>query len=133
MTATKTAGQQLADELRRYYNIGPRTRWNRRNAIGIHLTRADILNGINNAVTMPGSYSQHHTTLVQPGRPAVLAWWKLTDDYRINPVLCTTLLAMKPWDFTAYLGRMVDTGHTNNGQFEIWFGTERDRLAQAGA
>lgn len=129
--ATKTTGQHVADELRRYFHASSRTRWNRRNQIGITLTRSDILEHIHLALTMPGYSNEQHTDLIRPVFYAVQSWWKHIESGRADSVLCWKLQELSPWAFCAYLGRMVDTGHNCTGQFEVWFKTERDALRVA--
>jgi hypothetical protein len=115
--ATKTAGQQLATELRAYFGIGTRTRRRRDDRNLITEMLRDLLdNGF-----YPGIHGPERTEILRPGFAVALAWGKHVDGYRIDGVLRAELDKLSPWQFANLLGRMVDAGVTNNGEGERFF------------
>lgn len=120
-TATKTTGQALADELRRYFRIGTRTR--RYRTVSGYRTdlHADMIEALHFAATMPGYYSENTHNLLRPGFGAHLSWAKHVDGHRINSVLRWRLGEMTPYQLAGLLGRMVDAGVTNAGEGERFF------------
>lgn len=120
-TATKTAGQELADELRRYFRVGTRTR--RYRTVRGHRTdlHADMIEAINLACTMPGYYTERTEKPLRVAGGVYLSWLKHVGGYRIDGMLRLRLTQMSPWQLADLLGRMVDAGITNVGEGEQFF------------
>ncbi|GGM27587.1 hypothetical protein GCM10011608_10510 [Micromonospora sonchi] len=116
-TATKTAGQELANTLRRYFKVGTRTR-RYRNGSDLH---EQMLEALQLASQYPGYYSERTEKPLRAGFGVWLAYTKHVGGYRINGVLRRRITEMSPYQFAAFLGRMVDAGVTNAGQGEVFF------------
>jgi hypothetical protein len=128
-----TAGQRFTNELRAMFKIGPRSRWYRKRR-GEVLARAEVAARVRTSLSFPGYDDERRTAILAAARPALDAWAKHVDGYRIDPSLISALTVdSSPWQWTAYLGRMVDSGCTNVGEFETWFNAQarelRDRRA----
>lgn len=114
---TKTAGQQLAAELRRMFSIGTRTRRARKGQRLIPTILYELCANVQYA----GCNSPERTAILRPGFPVSLAWSKHVDGCRIDGFLHSRFDRMTPYQFCALLGRMVDAGVTNNGEGERFF------------
>jgi hypothetical protein len=126
-----TAGQNLTAELRTWLRIGPRTRWYRKDR-GITLTTDRVIERIWETIALyPGIESEARTAALKPAHAAMCAWFKHVNGYRIDPMVRREITEQSPWKFTEYLGRMVDSGCTNSGQFEVWFAAQRPQLVNA--
>lgn len=125
MTHTATAGQKFTSEIRTMFHIGPRTRWYRSEKFGEVLNREQVLERAFAAINYPGYDDQRRTAILNKAHAAMLAWVKHVEGYRIDPVLRREVTEQSPWEWTAYLGRMVDSGCTNVGEFERWFAGQR--------
>ena len=112
-----TTGQAVTATLRKYMTIGTRTR---RYARGED-RNATMVDYLTYASTDPGYFAQATEDALSPARYAVSAYQKHVGGYRINPVTSARIRNMTPWQFSAFLGQMVDSGCTNNGEFESWF------------
>jgi hypothetical protein len=120
MTKTSTAGQALTVELRKAYAIGPRTRWNRR--AGRMVNRGYMLSDIRDAIgEYRGMESAERTAIFDNAHTALAAYGKFVDSYRIDGLLRCEITTTSPWEFTAFLGEMVDSGASNMAEFEMWF------------
>ena len=125
MTKTQTAGQQLAATLCRIKQVGGRTRTTRD---GINL-KNDMLDSLRNEFNFPGYYEGETQAALRPAMPVLHAWEKHVLGFRIDGVLAYRLSALTPYQFAAYLGRMVDAGITNNGEAEVFFRNESHAVA----
>ncbi|MFJ1539245.1 hypothetical protein ACIODS_11950 [Micromonospora chalcea] len=112
-----TTGQELAAELRRYFKIGTRTR-RYRNGTDLH---ADMLEAIKTVAHYPGCYSERTEKPLRAAFGAFLAYNKHVDGYRIDGTLHRRITELSPYQFAAFLGRMVDAGVTNPGEGERYF------------
>lgn len=126
VTATKpvkrqTAGQILADTLRKSFHIGTRTsRYGKIFGVRTDLHTA-LVEAIENAVQLPGYYEPDRTEVYRTAWGAALSYRKHYDGYRMDPVLRLHISNMTAWQFAALLGRMVDAGVTNAGEGERFF------------
>lgn len=117
MTTQQTAGQVLTAEIRRYFRINSRTRTTRN---GQNL-RAEIIDMLQLANTLPGYYSEATHVALNGTYGIYLSWMKHIDGYRIDGMLRYRLTSMTPWEFSALLGQMLDAGVTNVGEGETFF------------
>jgi hypothetical protein len=124
MNTTQTAGQALTAELRRYFHIGPRTRAYR-NGLDV---KAQMLEAITNALYYPGYYGERTQEILRTAGGAFLSWNKHVEGYRIDGHLAFYLRSLTPYEFAAYLGRMVDAGIETVGQGEYFFQAEARRI-----
>lgn len=123
-TATKTAGQELAEELRRYFKVGTRTRRYRKGN-DLH---EEMLDAIKTVAHYPGCYTERTERPLRAAFGAFLAYDKHVGGYRIDGTLRRRITEMSPYQFAALLGRMVDAGVTNTGEGERFFADmSRDR------
>jgi hypothetical protein len=122
---TKTAGQEFAAELRVMFSIGPRTRWYRRNSFGDRLTRESVMERVLNSVNYPGYDDTRRTAILRTSYSSLCAWVKHVEGFRIDPRVRYEVTEQSPWNWTAYLGSMIDTGLVNSGEFEEWFRQQR--------
>jgi hypothetical protein len=117
----KTAGQILADALRRMFRIGTRT--GRYGKVFGH--RADLhiemIEQIENAVTLPGYHNAERTEILRAAWGAALSYHKHYDGHRMDSVLRWRISEMSAYQFAALLGRMVDAGVTTTGDGELFF------------
>ncbi len=131
MTNTATAGQALAAEIRAMYQIGARSRWNRKT--GRTVRRDSMIRDLREATgEYRGIESDRRTTILDAAHTALSAYAKFIDGYRIDGVLRFQIMDRTPWEFAAFLGDMVDSGCVNMGEFETWF-TTQGRIANAQA
>jgi hypothetical protein len=128
---TSTPGQALAAEIRKMYGIGTRTRWGAERTCRI-LQREEIIGDIREAVgEFRGGESESRTAILDAARPALRAWGKFIEGYRIDAYARFAITSRSPWQFAAFLGEMVDSGCANMGEFEQWFATKtREVYAQ---
>jgi hypothetical protein len=130
MTNTeRTAGQAFTAEIRHMFSIGPRTRWYRTNRYSEALTQDAIVERVSTSVAYRGYDDERRTAIFVKAYAALCGYDKHVNGYRIDPTLRMRITTRTPWEWTAYLGQMVDSGATCNGEFEQWF---RDQ-AQAAA
>ena len=116
-----SAGQKLTNEIRKMDQIGPRTRWNKKHTTRM-ITRDAILSDIRGAIgEYRGVESAERTAIFDTAHTALNAYHKFVANYRIDGSLRFLIMDMRPWEFTAFLGQMVDSGCTNMGEFEVWF------------
>jgi hypothetical protein len=131
MTATKTAGQAFAAEIRKMFGIGPRTRWHRKGGLRT-VERDQIIRHAMEAIgDYRGSESEVRTAILNTGYTALHAYIKNVDGYRIDALVIKSIKDLTPWGWTEYLGRMVDTGHTCVGPFELWFAQQAREIRAA--
>ena len=83
-----------------------------------------MLDAIRNSVQYPGYYNEATTEALRPGYGVALSWDKHVTGGRVMPLLAYRLSQMTPYQFAAYLGRMVDAGITNVGEAETFFRAE---------
>lgn len=122
MTNTgRTAGQALAAEIRYMLSIGPRTRWYRKSKPGAPVTQDHIIERVSTSVAYPGYDDERRTAIFRKAYAALSAYDKHVNGSRIDPTLRMQITTRSPWEWIAYLGEMVDSGCTNNGEFEAWF------------
>jgi hypothetical protein len=135
MTVTKSAGQTFTVELRKLFNIGPRTRWYRKSGYnwGASLTQENVRDRFWESVNFDYDYDRpERKAAFGSARNAMAAWEKHIEGVRIDPSLSLYLrIDLSPWEWTAYLGRMVDTGYTCVGPFEDWFAEQARALRTA--
>lgn len=124
---TQTAGQAFTAELRAAYQIGPRTRWNRKS--GRSARRDWMLRDIREAIgDYRGMESERRTAIYAKAHTALCAYGKFVDGYRIDGTLRFQIIRLTPWRFAAFLGEMVDSGCDNMGEFETWFNRQCSAL-----
>jgi hypothetical protein len=121
MTETRTAGQELTAELRRYFSVGPRTRRYRKYT-DLH---TQMIEAIMLAAQYPGYYCEGMQTALRAGFGTALAYEKHVQGYRISGTLAQRINAMTAYQFAALLGQMVDAGVETTGAGERFF----ERLA----
>lgn len=130
-TATRTAGQLLADTLRANFRVGTRTR--RYGKIFGH--RADLhiemVEAIENAVQLPGYYSPEKTDILRSAWGAAMSYRKHVGGYRIDGVLASHINGLSAYQFAALLGRMVDAGVETTGAGEMFFQTMSREIRSA--
>lgn len=115
--ATKTAGQELTNTLRRYFKVGTRTR-RYRNGTDLH---GDMIEAIQVATTYPGYYSGDTDRVLRSAWSVYCAYSKHVGGYRIDGSLRRRITDMSPYQFAAFLGRMVDADVTNAFEGEMFF------------
>lgn len=120
----KTAGQMLTDTLRSIKRVGPRTRTYRD---GINV-KDDMLDAIRNEVSYPGYYGGAKGAALLTARGVLYSWDKHVLGYRIDGELAYSISLMTPYQFAAFLGRMVDAGVENVGQGEYFFASIRSEF-----
>lgn len=114
MSATaKTTGQTFAATIRRIHTIGPRTRSSR-------VSQPMIAESVQDAVAY-GGYLPATNDALRPGFAAVLGYNKHILGMRVSPIKCMEVKQMTPWQFTAMLGDMIDSGVTNVYEAELYF------------
>jgi hypothetical protein len=114
-----TAGQELTAELRRYFQIGPRTRQYRDSK---YTRLADrMVEAITEAATLPGCYTPRTADPLSKGYAVALGYSKHIKGCRICPTKIAAISAMSPWRFSGFLGEMVDAGITNTGEAERFY------------
>jgi hypothetical protein len=116
MTA-KTAGQQLAETLRRLHTIGTRTRRYRKGD-DLH---AAVLETIRLATAYPGYYTGETNSALSAAWGVYCAWDKHVSGARVNPALWGQIQQLSPYRLIALVGQMVDAGVSNNGEGETFF------------
>jgi truncated hemoglobin YjbI len=118
---TQTAGQALATTLRRMFRVGTRT--GRYGKVFGHRAdlHAEMVEQIENAVTLPGYHSAEKTEILCAAWGAVLSYRKHYDGHRMDSVLRWRISEMSAYQFAALLGRMVDAGVTTTGDGEAFF------------
>ena len=126
---TNTAGQDFTAELRTMLSIGPRTRWYRRNRFGDQLTREAVIGRVFTSLNYRGYDDERRTAIFAAAHSALCAWNKHVEGFRIDPTLRREITEQSPWNWTAYLGSMIDTGYTNSFEFELWFREQRQAAA----
>ncbi len=118
---TQSAGQILAAELRRMLRIGTRTgRYGKVFGVRSDL-HAEMIETIENAVTLPGYHNTERTEILRAAWGAVLSYRKHYDGHRMDSVLRWKISEMSAYQFAALLGRMVDAGITTTGDGETFF------------
>jgi hypothetical protein len=129
---TQTAGQALTAELRKMYSLSSRTRWGRSNGRARIVKRDYMLNDIRDAIDQyRGIESAERTAIFDKAHTALAAYGKFVDNYRIDGLLRCEITTTTPWQFTAFLGEMVDSGCTNMAEFEMWFAARTRSLYAA--
>lgn len=116
-TITKTRGEELTSTLRRILSVGTRTR-RYRNRLDLHEA---MLEAIENATVYPGYYTGDTNDALQGAWAVYSAYQKHVGGYRIDGTLRRHITELSPYQFAAFLGRMVDAGVTNNGEGERFF------------
>lgn len=125
---TQTAGQALTAEIRAMYQIGPRTRWNRK--AGRIVKREHMISDIRDAIGQyRGMESERRTAIFDKAHTALAAYGKFVENFRIDGVLRFQIMDRTPWGFAAFLGEMVDSGCANMAEFEMWFAAQARRAA----
>lgn len=128
---TKTAGQALTAEIRRMYSMNAHTRWNRKGGLRV-VTRDAIVRDIREAIgEYRGTESAERTAVLDAAFAALNAYGKFVENFRIDGVLRFQIMDMTPWQFSGFLGAMVDSGCANNGEFEQWFAAQARELCAA--
>lgn len=119
---TKTPGEQLAAELRRYFSVGTRTRRRRRHPFG-HMQdlHADMIEVIETNNQYPGFFTPTMTEILRPAFAVALSYRKHYGGYRMTPGLHRYIELMSPYQFAAMLGQMLDADVTNVGEGEQFF------------
>lgn len=131
MTNTgRAAGQDFTAEIRKIFKIGPRTRWYRKDAYGIALDHAEIVDRVREDRNYRTA-SDARLAIWDGARAMLDAYAKFIEGYRIDGVLRCEITTASAYEFTAYLGRMIDSGCTNMGEFEQWFRDEAVRANTA--
>ncbi len=124
---TKTAGQNLTDTLRRIHSVGPRTR-TYRNGENV---KDRMLESLENEYLYPGYYQGATQEALREGIRILHIWNKHVRGYRIDGELAYRLSTLTPWQFAAYLGRMVDAGLQTTGDGEYFFQREARQAVAA--
>ncbi|MFB4265351.1 hypothetical protein [Nonomuraea sp. GTA35] len=131
-TATsKTLGQQLADELRRQFRIGTRTRWSTMRGFG-RLSPEDgreiVLAGIDTCIEDPDCLPADVRELYRLAwRGPVCSWRHHVETGRADLSQTLYLRDLSPWQFIKVLGDMLDANVTNTGEGERWLEARRDQ------
>jgi hypothetical protein len=120
-TTTQSAGQILVATLRQMFRIGTRT--SRYGKVLGHRSdlHAEMVEQIENAVTLPGYHSAEKTEILRAAWGAVLSYRKHYDGHRMDSVLRWRISEMSAYRFAALLGRMGDAGVTTTGDGEAFF------------
>lgn len=116
MNATQTPGQHFTTAVRKYLHIGPRTRQTRTN-------RTRIFEMIAEENEYPGYYGDTLGAALQGAAGMRHAWNKHVEGYRIAGDFKYQIECMSAWQFTAFLGRLIDET-SNVGEAEQWFSNE---------
>jgi hypothetical protein len=117
-----TPGQNLTAALRRYFDVGTRSRRYRTDRYGTRRDlHRDMIEALCQAAQCPGYYSEATQDALRTGFGAALAYGKHVQGYRVSGTLIAQINAMSPWQFAALLGRMVDAGVENTGTGEEFF------------
>jgi hypothetical protein len=128
MTATLTAGQIFARDMRKNLGIGTRTRRFK----GYSDKHAEILECIQHAIYDAGWYTERRENIFRTARGAWFSYDKHIAGYRVNSNVIAHINSLSPWQFCNLLGEMVDANITNVGEGERWFAALSRRLyAQA--
>lgn len=121
MTQTMTQGRKLADNLRKNFGVGPRSR-RYRNGVDLH---ADMIEALQNATFYPGYYSGERNEIFTAAYGVYLSYIKHVDGYRIDGALRYRISQMSPHAFAGLLGDMLDAGVSNVGEGERYFSSMR--------
>lgn len=122
-TTKNTAGHALTVTLRERHHIGARTRWGRDGwscMAETHTLRHEIVDMVRTSNQYPGYYNETVTAALRPALAVINGWTKHIESCRADPVAVAVLKSLSPWEFTAFLGRLVDDGVSNNGAMETW-------------
>lgn len=129
---TATAGQQFTAAIRTYFHIGPRTRWYRRtNWQPRQDLRAEIVEAVMTAATQSGYYTPEQDAAFRLAFTVVCGWNKHVEGYRLPGEFIATLRALTPWQWTAWLGRLIDDGISNVFEMELWLSKHRAEFRTA--
>lgn len=132
MTATLTAGQIFARDMRKNWGIGTRTRRFDRRKIGGTDFHGSIIESVQNATYENGYYSEQRQSVFRTASAAMFSYNKHIAGHRANTNVITYINSLTPWQFCNLLGEMVDANITNVGEGERWFADLSRRLyAQA--
>lgn len=131
-TATLTAGQIFARDMRKNWGIGTRTRRFDRRKIGGSDFHSSIVESVQNATYESGYYSEQRQEIFRTASAAMFSYNKHIAGYRANSNVIAYINSLTPWQFCNFLGEMVDANITNVGEGERWFADLSRRLhAQA--
>jgi hypothetical protein len=131
-TATQTAGQALAAELRKSFRIGTRThRYGKIFGARTDL-HAAMIEAIETSARYPGYYSAERSAVFAAANAVAASYRKHVDGYRIDGHLAFVINGLSAYQFAALLGRMVDAGVSNVGEGEIFFDAMTREIRTAG-
>jgi len=114
---TTTAAAEFAATVTRYLHINSRTRLFRR---GFDV-KAEIVESVLVAATIPGYYVEHTQKALAPAFAAVCGYRKHILGCRINGETVSRIREMSPWQFTQMLADMIDKGVSNAYEAERYF------------
>lgn len=112
-----TQGRELANSLRKCFQVGTRTR---RYRAGNDL-HADMIEALRNATVYPGYYQGARHDLFAAAWGVYNAYLKHVEGYRIDGVLRMRITSLTPYAFAALLGDMLDAGVQTTGDGERFF------------
>jgi hypothetical protein len=128
---TKTLGQQLADELRKQFRIGTRTRWNTLRGFsnvspeeGREMVMGEIDSVIDDPDWLPADVCELYRLA---WRGPVCSWRHHVETGRADTHQTLHLRDLSPWQFTKVLGDMLDANVTNTGEGERWLEARRNQ------
>lgn len=125
-----SAGQAVTAEIRKMWQIGPRTKWGRKTGRLVEIEW--ILRELRETIgDYRGIESERRTAVLDKAHTALYAYGKFVDGYRIDGVLRFHITTATPLAWAAFLGEMVDSGCTNMGEFEQWFTQQARELHAA--
>jgi hypothetical protein len=116
MTTTQTAGQAFTTAVRSYLKVGTRTRQTQ-------ALRARLFEMIRDENEFPGYYGDTLGAALRGATQMTHSWDKHVEGYRIDPTFRRHIELMSMWQFTAFLGRLIDET-SNVGEAEMWFSNE---------
>lgn len=112
-----STGTEFAKMVRKYFHIGAKTRTYRG---GMNL-KSEILEAIANSNNYPGYYNETQTKLFSAAYPVFNSYIKHVSGCRIDGMTAFRIERMTPYQWTAFLGEMIDAGITNSYEGEIFF------------
>ncbi|RJU01965.1 hypothetical protein D6T65_04925 [Arthrobacter frigidicola] len=122
-----STGTNFTKMARKHFGIGPRTRQHRN---GLAL-KAEIIEAIETSNLYPGYYNEQMSTLFGAALPVARSYRKHVDGGRIDPMTSYEIEMMSPWQFSAFVGEMIDAGISNNYEGEMFFRSMRKELVSA--
>jgi hypothetical protein len=123
-TRRNTQGQQFAHDMRHFLSIGTRTRRDRK---GLDLHR-EIADWVRVAAMEHGTLDPSQEESFRPAYDVACSWFKWIKLGRADYTVCEYINNLTPYQFCAFLGRMIDAGITSTSQAGQYFSEMRTTL-----